>query len=56
MLLRTLLKADWSMESLGISEASMALVAVGAIGSWVVVVETDIIRRDSSVSNMTLLL
>ena len=56
MLLMALLKAVWSIESSELVGASIELVVDWTTGSWIVLVETDIIRRDSSVSNMRLLL
>ena len=56
MLLRALLKALWSIENSALVDASIELVVDWTTGSWIVLVETDIIRRDSSVSNMRLLL
>ena len=55
MLLRALLKALCSIEN-SLVDASIELVVDWTTGSWIVLVETDIIRRDSSVSNMRLLL
>ena len=55
MLLRALLKALCSIEN-SLVDTSIELVVDWTTGSWIVLVETDIIRRDSSVSNMRLLL
>ena len=56
MLLRALLKALCSIENSELVDTSIELVVDWTTGSWIVLVETDIIRRDSSVSNMRLLL
>ena len=55
MLLRALLKALCSIEN-SLVDTLIELVVDWTTGSWIVLVETDIIRRDSSVSNMRLLL